>query len=159
MVALLAAARQHLAQQHVGGAGEIGDEGIGRPVIDLGRRRHLQQLALAHHADAVAQHHGLGLVVGDVEAGHAGLLQDAAQLVAQADAQLGVEVAERLVEQDELRPVDQASRQRHALHLAARQRRHRPLGIVAEADQLERVVDLGLDVAAPPLPLRRCFSG
>ena len=65
---------------------------------------------------------------------------------------LASRLLKRLVEQQELRPVDEASRQRHALHLAARQRVHRPLGIFAETDQLERLVDLGL--MSPPAPLR-----
>jgi hypothetical protein len=80
---------------------------------------HLQQFAFPHHTDAVAQHHGLGLVMGDVKAGHAGLLQDAAQFVAQTNAQLGVEVGKRLVEQQQLRPVDETAGQGNALHLAA----------------------------------------
>ena len=58
----------------------------------------------------------------DVKTGHAGLLEDAAQLVAQADAQLGVEVGERFVEQQELRSVDEAARQRDALQAGAEKR-------------------------------------
>ena len=107
------------AREFVGGAGEVGDERIGRAVIDLVRRAHLQQLAVAHHADAVAEHHRLGLVVGDIERGHAGLLEDDAQIVAQPQPQLGIEVRQRLVQQQQLRPVDDAARQRDALHLAA----------------------------------------
>ena len=58
-----------------------------------------------------------------------GCLDDAAQLVAQAQAQLGVEVRERLVEQQELRVVDEAAGERDALHLPARELRHRALGV------------------------------
>ena len=103
------------------------------PIVELVGGRHLQQLAVAHDADAVAEHDGLGLVVRDIERGHAGLLDDAAQVVAQPQAQLGVEVGQRLVEQQQLRLVDEAARQRHALHLPARQRHHRPVGIVRQA--------------------------
>ncbi len=143
-----AVARHQRAREFVGGAGEIGDEQIRRAVIDLVRRIHLQQLAVAHHADAVAEHDGLGLVVGDVERGHAGLLEDDAQIVAQPQAQLGVEVRQGLVEQQQLRPVDDAARQRHALHLAAGQRHHRPVGIFRQADQRERLVDLAARIGA-----------
>ncbi|MBS0223425.1 MAG: hypothetical protein JSR91_22075 [Proteobacteria bacterium] len=61
----LAAARQHLAAQDIRGAREVGDERIGWLVVDLAGRRHLQQVAVTHHADAVTQHDGLGLVVGE----------------------------------------------------------------------------------------------
>ncbi len=81
--AKFAVARHQRARKFVGGAGEIGDEQIRRPVIDRVRRIHLQQFAVAHHADAVAEHHGFGLVMGDIERGHAGLLEDHAQIVAQ----------------------------------------------------------------------------
>ena len=60
------------AGEFVGGAGEVGDEQVGRAVINLVRRAHLQQLAVAHHADAVAVRHRFGLVVGAVERGDAG---------------------------------------------------------------------------------------
>ena len=136
------------AGEFVGGAGEIGDEQIGRPVVDLVRRAHLQQLAVAHHPDAVAEHHRLGLVVGDIKRGHAGLLEDDAQIVAQPQAQFGIEVRQGLVEQQQLRPVDDAARQRDALHLPARQRHHRPVGIFRQADQFQHLVDLAAGVGA-----------
>ena len=83
-----------------------------------------------------------------VERGDAGLLDDAAQVVAQPQPQLGVEVAERLVEQQELRLVDQAARQRDPLHLPAGERHHRPLGIFAQAHQRQHLVDLAVDLGA-----------
>ena len=149
----LAVARHQRAGEFVGGAGEIGDEQIGRPVIDFVGRAHLQQLAVAHHADAVAEHDRFGLVVGDVERGHAGLLEDAAQIVAQPQAQLGVEIRQRLVEQQQLRPVDDAARQRHALHLPARQRHHRTVGIFGQADQRQHLVDLAAGLRARDLAM------
>src|ERR1035437_1094216 len=48
--AKLAAAPDQGAGELVGCAGELGDDQIGRPVIDLVRRVYLQQLAVAHHA-------------------------------------------------------------------------------------------------------------
>ena len=33
----------------IGGAGEVGDEQVGRTVIDFVRSAHLQQIAFAHH--------------------------------------------------------------------------------------------------------------
>ena len=117
--AKLAVASDQGAGELVGGAGEIGDEQVGRPIIDLIRRAHLQQLAVAHHADAVAEHHRLGLIVRDIECGHAGLLENDAQIIAQPQAQFGVEVRQRLIQQQQLRPINDAARQRDPLHLAA----------------------------------------
>ena len=54
----------------------------------------------------------------------------------------------RLVEQQQLRPVDDAARQRDALHLAARQGDHRAVGIFRQADQFERLIDLASRLAA-----------
>ncbi len=78
----LAVASHQGAGELVGGAGEIGDEQVGRPIIDLVRRPHLQQLAVAHHPDAIAEHHRFGLIVGDIKRGHAGLLEDDTKIVA-----------------------------------------------------------------------------
>src|SRR6266480_7334274 len=52
--AKLAVASDQSSGEFVGGAGEISDKQVGRPIVDLVRRPHLQQLAVAHHADAVA---------------------------------------------------------------------------------------------------------
>ena len=55
----------------------------------------------------------------DVERRDLRLLDDTAQLVAQSQAQLGVEVRERLVEQQDARLVDQRAGKRDTLHLPA----------------------------------------
>ena len=47
-------------------ADEIGDERAARAVVDLLRRPALHDLPRFHHRDAVAERHGLGLVVGHV---------------------------------------------------------------------------------------------
>jgi hypothetical protein len=72
------------------------------------------------------------LVVRDIERGHAGAFDDAAQIVAQTQAQLGVEVGKGLVEKQQLRFVDEAARQSHALHLPTGELHHGPLGVCAE---------------------------
>jgi hypothetical protein len=52
-----------------------------------------------------------------------------------------------------LRPVDDAARQRDALHLAARQRHHRPVGKFRKADQFQDFVDLAPGVCAGDLAM------
>ena len=66
--------------------------------------------------------------------------QPAAQLLAHPR----VERAERLVEQQHLRLDGQRAGERHALALAARELRRVALAEVAEADELEQLLDLGL---------------
>ena len=144
----LAVALEHAAREQARRTGEIRHEQVGRTIVDLVRGRHLQQLAVAHDANAVAEHHGLGLVVGDVDRGDPGLLDDAPQVVAQPQPQLRVEIAQRLVEEEELRLIDKAARQRHALHLPARERHHRALRELRQPDQRQHVADLALDLGA-----------
>ena len=81
----------------------------------------LLDAAVVHHHDAVGGDHRLGLVVRDVDRGVAELVVQAADLEAHLLAQVGVEVGQRLVEQQHLRLDHQRARQRHALLLAAGQ--------------------------------------
>ena len=100
-------------------ADEGGDEGGGRAVVDLERVADLLGDAGVHHHDAVGHRQRLFLVVGDVDGGDAELALDRADLVAERDADLGVERRERLVEQQHLRPRGEGAGERHALLLAA----------------------------------------
>ena len=72
---------------------------------------------------AVAHRQRLLLVVGDVDEGDADLALDALELDLHLLAQLEVERAERLVEQQHLRAVDDRARERDALALPARELR------------------------------------
>ena len=74
-----------------------------------------------------------------------------ADLLAQADADLGVERRQRLVEQQHARARRQRAGQRDALLLAARQLEGIALAVAGEADELEHLLDarvaLGLRLA------------
>ena len=76
---------------------------------------------VVEHGDAVAHRERLALVVGDEDERDADLVLDGLQLDLHLLAQLEVEGAERLVEQQHLGPVDERAGQRHALALAAGQ--------------------------------------
>ena len=54
-------------QVHFGATDEAGDEGVFRPFIERDRIGHLHDVALLHHADAVAHGHRFGLVVGHID--------------------------------------------------------------------------------------------
>ena len=111
--------RDDLAGQDVRLADEVGDEGGGRGVVELARGSLLGDHRAVHDDDAVGDGERLLLVVGDVGDGQAELLLQLADLVADAAAELGVEVRERLVEEQHLRLEDQGARDRDALLLAA----------------------------------------
>ena len=100
-------------------ADEVGDEGGGRGVVELARRPLLGDDGAVHHDDPVGDRQRLGLVVGDVDDGEAEGLLQLADLVADPAAQLGVEVRERLVEEQHLRLEHQRPGDGDALLLAA----------------------------------------
>ena len=87
------------------------------PVVDLVRRAELVQLAAVHHRDLVGHAHGLDLVVGDVDHRLLQLALDALQLAAHILAESGVQIAERLVEQEDAGLRDHAAAERDLLHV------------------------------------------
>ncbi len=90
-----------------------------RTVVDVVGRADLFDLALAHDDDAVGKLEGLFLVVGDEEGGVAGAVVEFAQPLAQVLANLGVECAEGLVEQQDTGLNRHGAGKRDALTLAA----------------------------------------
>ncbi len=135
-------------------AEEAGDEGVGRTAIDLERAADLHDLALVHDADPVAHGHRLDLVMGDVDGGRAELLLLPDQLVAGADAERGVEVRERLVEEEDLGVADDRAPEGDALPLAARERVRLAAKEGREAELARGLADPAIDLvprhAAPP---------
>ena len=90
-----------------------------------------------HHRDAVGEAQRLDLVVGDEEHRDAEPPLEELHLHPHLLAQLGVEVAEGLVEQQQIRLVDERAAERQALHLAAAQQRGRAASRVPQVDQVE----------------------
>ena len=108
-----------VALEHVRDADEAGDELGRRALVDLGGRADLDDPALVEDRQAVAHRQRLLLVVGDVDERDADLALDALELDLHLLAQLEVQRAERLVEQQHARAVDDRAGQRDALALAA----------------------------------------
>jgi hypothetical protein len=77
--------------------------------------------AAVEHHDLLAQGHGLDLVVGHVDHGRAQLAVQARQLDPGLGAQGGVQVRQRLVEQEHGGLAHDGAADRHALALAAGQ--------------------------------------
>ena len=93
-----------------------------------------------HQHDAVGDGKRLLLVVGHVDHGDPDAPLEPADLDAQPLAHLGVEVGERLVQQEHAWLHDERARQRYALLLTARQRGGsavRDAGSIADLDQVE----------------------
>src|SRR5436190_894488 len=52
--------------EQIGATDKARHIGIGRPFIELPGRPDLSNTALPHHHDAIRQHHGFSLIVGDI---------------------------------------------------------------------------------------------
>ena len=88
-------------------------------VVQRLRRVELLEDAVAHDRDAGGHGHGFRLVVGHVDEGGLQALVQLAEVGAGLHAQLGVEVGERLVEEEHLRLADDGAADGDALALAA----------------------------------------
>ena len=93
--------RRRRARAEIHHADEVGDEAVGRMLVDRVRRVALQQPAVLQHRHAVGHDQRFLLVVGDDDEGDADLVLQALQLHLHGAAQLLVERAERLVEQQQ----------------------------------------------------------
>ena len=123
------------------------ERGRGR-LVEPARRGHLLDAPAVHHRDAVGHGQRLLLVVGHVDGGDADLALQPLELDLHVVAQLLVERAERLVQQEHRRAGDERARQRHPLLLAARELARIAPAVARELDERERLVhppsDLGL---------------
>ena len=121
----------------IGAADEARHEGGGRLQIQLARRGQLLDAPLVEHRDAIRHGQGLALVVGHVDEGDAELLLQALELDLHFLAQLQVERAQRLIEQQHLGMIDERARQRHALALPAGELRRPAPALRVQLHQLE----------------------
>ena len=90
-----------------------------RPREHFRRRADLLDFAGHEHRHAVGECHRFFLIVGDVDGGHAERTLQLFEFGAGFQPEFGVEVGERLVEQEQPRLADDGARQRTALLLAA----------------------------------------
>ena len=111
-----------------------------RFLVDLLRPAYLRDAAGLHHGDAVGEREGLALIVRHEDRGDAEPAQEQRQLELHLLAQIAVERAERLVEQQHVGPDRESAGDRDALALAATQ-----LGGIAslEPPELEERHHLG----------------
>ena len=120
---------------------EPGDELVFRTMVHRLRIAGLDDPALRHHGDAITGLEGFRLVVSDVDRRQSEAMHQVAHLGAEPDLKLEVQVAQRLVHQQDAGLEGQCPRQRHPLLLAAAQRDDRPFRQGIEAEHLEHLAD------------------
>ena len=113
---------------------------------DLRRRIVLLQKAAIHHGHLVGHGDGLELVVRHVDDRGLQVLVEALDLGAHLHAQLGVEVGERLVHQEDRGVAHQRAAESHTLLLAARELARLALEQVRHVEHLRRFPDLPVDL-------------
>jgi len=131
---------------------ELRRPAVGRPRVDLLGRTDLHDAAVAHHGQAVGERQRLLLVVGHEQRGGPGVAQDQLDLAAQARTQGGVETREGLIEEHDLRLWRERPRERHPLALPTRQLVGEAVGLVLQADELERRAHTRARALAPRQP-------
>jgi hypothetical protein len=139
--------RHEVHQSH-----EVGNDAVGGPGIDLEGRAELLKTAAMHHRDLVGQRQRLGLIMRHIDEGDAGATLKLLQLAAHLLAQLGVEIGERLVKQQDVRLDHQRARKRDPLLLAARELVGEAAFEPLQVDQDERLLDLVADLCRRELP-------
>jgi hypothetical protein len=99
------------------------DEDVARPRVEVLGRSTCTSRPVPHDGDALAEGHRLGLVVGHVDGRHAEAGVELRERSAHPDAELRVEVRERLVHQERARLAHDRASHRDPLPLAAGQLR------------------------------------
>ena len=94
-----------------------GDEGVARAAVEFAGCAELFDLAGADDRDAVGHRQSFFLIVCHISSGNAAAFADAPDLGAQFDAELGVEVGEGLVEEEDVGADDDGAGEGDALLL------------------------------------------
>ena len=127
-------------------ADEARHEPVRRLHVDVVRRIELLDDPILHHRDAVGQRQRLDLVVGDIDHRCLEPLVQPLDLDAQFGAQLGVEIGERLVEQEHAGVAHQRAADGDALALAAGQFRRPAVEQLGDLQHRSGGVDALLDL-------------
>ena len=122
------------------------------PLVDLFGSPDLFDLALAQHGDAIGERECFRLVVRHVNRGDVRTHLDLAQFRTHFEPQFLIEIAQRLIEQQQLRREDQGARDRNALLLTAAELGGVAPGVVAQAHEGQHVVDGRRDLAFGLVP-------
>ena len=137
-----------LEEVHGWRADKGGDEAVLRIAIDIERRTGLLDQTVAHDDDAVAERHGFFLIVRYIDGRGLEALVERFEFGTRRDAELGVEIGERFVEEKGLGFADDGATERDTLALAAGELAGLAVEHVGETesfgDTLDAPIDLGL---------------
>src|SRR5258708_17422087 len=106
-----------------------------RALVDLLRSSDLKHAPTFHHGDPVRKCDGFALIVRHEDKRAAGRAVQAPELSLHLQPELEIKRAQRFVEQEHLRLIDQCPRDRDALLLTAAQSIYRALPIFLQPDQ------------------------
>ena len=109
----------YFTPQQIGVANELSGIGSGGVMVDLARRGDLFQFSLSQQRDAIRHDHGFLLIMGDKDERDANFALQGFQFDLHLATEVGIERGERLVEQEQARPIHQCPGQGDALLLAA----------------------------------------
>ena len=104
-------------------------------------------MRLCHHYDGVGHGQGLLLVVGDVDDGAAGVVVQALQLGPHIHAELGVQVGQRLVQQEDCRVTNHCTAQSNTLTLTTGQSLGLAVQQVLDLQDLGSLVNAAVDLS------------
>ena len=136
------------AGEQVRHAEEVRHERRGRAFVEIRRAAELLDVPTVHDDDEVGHRHRFFLVVRDVDEGDPDVALDVLELELHLLAELQVECAERLVEQQHARDVDERAGECDALLLATRQLLRLAAAVAGEPDDPQHLVDLPLQLGA-----------
>ncbi|CAM2138117.1 hypothetical protein PT2222_100127 [Paraburkholderia tropica] len=129
----------HLAFEQIGRADELGREAAVGEFVDFVGRADLHDAAFAHDRETIGHRHRFFLIVRDHHAGDVDLLDDVHEFELGLLADLLIERRHRFVEQQQLGALDERTRERDALLLAARELMRLALRVAAHLHEIERV--------------------
>ena len=114
-------------------------------LVDLRGAANLLDPAAVHDDDLIGKSHGFALVVGNIYAGDADALLDLANFRTHVHTQLGVQIGQRFIKEQNGRLHDQGPGQGHALLLTAGQLVGHPVFHALQAYQFQHVHNLCFD--------------
>ena len=131
---------------HLRAADEGTDEQVGRIVVQVLRGVDLLDEAVLHDDDTGSHGHGLGLVMSNVDEGGLQALMQLGDLGTHLNAELGVQVGQRLVEQEDLRVTNDGAAQRNALTLTTGQSLRLAVEVLLDGQDLSSLADQLVDL-------------
>ena len=147
-----AAADRAIEHVHRRRADEARHEQIVGAVIKLEWCAHLLDDAVMQHDDLVGHGHGFHLVMRHIDGGGLQPLMQFLDFGAHLHAQFGIEIGQRLIEQEDFRIADDGPAHGDTLALAARQLTRIAGEIGNQPQNFGRLVDPGIDLGFRCLP-------